>query len=156
MFLVQNALRTVFAAAARKGTLCAKRSGRKLICVKKISFRNFNLTSGVASGVEEVDTLIKLARNEEAVRAKPLMRHFGGLSLKTVLNCQNSMFSPMFCFFQTDTAGLIEVALGGAFYVSGVFFFKSDGKIAFAHAIWHVFCAMGACFHFYAVYTHLY
>ncbi|KAK3728582.1 hypothetical protein QZH41_011671, partial [Actinostola sp. cb2023] len=56
----------------------------------------------------------------------------------------------------SDTAGLIEVASGGAFYISGVFFFKSDGKIPFAHAIWHMFCATGACLHFYAVYTHLY
>lgn len=56
----------------------------------------------------------------------------------------------------TDKAGLAEVAMGGVFYVSGVVFFKSDGRIPFAHAIWHVFCATGAWCHFYAVYTHLY
>lgn len=59
-------------------------------------------------------------------------------------------------FSTTDRAGLTEVALGGAFYVSGVGFFKSDGCIPFAHAIWHLFCATGAWCHFYAVYTHLY
>lgn len=59
-------------------------------------------------------------------------------------------------FASTDSAGLAEVALGGAFYVSGVVFFKCDGRIPFAHAIWHCFCATGAWCHFYAVYTHLY
>ena len=61
-----------------------------------------------------------------------------------------------FSILQTDKAGLAEVGLGGVFYVSGVAFFKLDGRLPFAHAIWHVFCATGAWFHFYAVYTHLY
>lgn len=56
----------------------------------------------------------------------------------------------------TDKAGLAEVAFGGAFYVSGVVFFKSDGRIPFAHAIWHLFSATGAWCHLYAVFTHLY
>ncbi|XP_073246179.1 monocyte to macrophage differentiation factor-like [Porites lutea] len=59
-------------------------------------------------------------------------------------------------FASTDKAGLAEVGLGGVFYVSGVAFFKLDGRLPFAHAIWHVFCATGAWCHFYAVYTHLY
>ncbi|EDO38023.1 predicted protein [Nematostella vectensis] len=59
-------------------------------------------------------------------------------------------------FSATDTAGLVEVALGGAFYISGIYFFKADGKIPFAHAIWHLFCASGAGMHFFAVFTHLY
>ena len=61
-----------------------------------------------------------------------------------------------FSTLQTDKAGLAEVGLGGVFYVSGVAFFKLDGRVPFAHAIWHVFCATGAWCHFYAVYTHLY
>lgn len=46
--------------------------------------------------------------------------------------------------------------MGGAFYCLGVFFFKSDGLIPFAHAIWHVFVAIGAGIHYYAIYAYLY
>ncbi|XP_031560172.1 monocyte to macrophage differentiation factor-like isoform X2 [Actinia tenebrosa] len=78
-------------------------------------------------------------------------------TLETVFYLMFGVLPSLPLIFQaSDTAGLIEVALGGAFYIGGVYFFKSDGKITFAHAIWHVFCATGACLHFYAVYTHLY
>uniref|UniRef100_A0A674D822 Monocyte to macrophage differentiation associated 2 n=1 Tax=Salmo trutta TaxID=8032 RepID=A0A674D822_SALTR len=55
-----------------------------------------------------------------------------------------------------DTAGLCELAVGGIFYVVGVAFFKSDGVVPFAHAIWHLFVAMGAATHYYAIWRHLY
>lgn len=51
---------------------------------------------------------------------------------------------------------LTEVTVGGMIYVGGVAFFKSDGRIPFAHAIWHLFVAGGAIVHFYAIWTHLY
>lgn len=54
-----------------------------------------------------------------------------------------------------DVSGLSELALGGAFYVIGVLFFKSDGIIPFAHAIWHVFVCIGASAHYYAVFYYL-
>ena len=78
------------------------------------------------------------------------------LHLKLLFVCRPFFRITVFPFTQTDSAGLAEVALGGAFYVSGVVFFKCDGRIPFAHAIWHCFCATGAWCHFYAVYTHLY
>uniref|UniRef100_A0AAZ3SAB4 Monocyte to macrophage differentiation-associated 2a n=1 Tax=Oncorhynchus tshawytscha TaxID=74940 RepID=A0AAZ3SAB4_ONCTS len=55
-----------------------------------------------------------------------------------------------------DRAGLCELAVGGIFYVVGVAFFKSDGVVPFAHAIWHLFVAMGAATHYYAIWRHLY
>ena len=50
---------------------------------------------------------------------------------------------------------MIELALGGAIYILGVFFFKSDGRIPCAHAIWHLFVVLGAYTHFVAIQKHL-
>uniref|UniRef100_A0A3Q2XLG8 Monocyte to macrophage differentiation-associated 2a n=1 Tax=Hippocampus comes TaxID=109280 RepID=A0A3Q2XLG8_HIPCM len=50
-----------------------------------------------------------------------------------------------------DHAGVCELAMGGFFYVVGVAFFKSDGFVPFAHAIWHLFVAAGAGIHYYAI-----
>ncbi|XP_061556409.1 monocyte to macrophage differentiation factor isoform X4 [Phycodurus eques] len=54
------------------------------------------------------------------------------------------------------TEGFPELACGGALYCVGVFFFKSDGVIPFAHAIWHVFVALAAAVHYYAIWKYLY
>uniref|UniRef100_H0ZBK5 Monocyte to macrophage differentiation associated 2 n=1 Tax=Taeniopygia guttata TaxID=59729 RepID=H0ZBK5_TAEGU len=47
--------------------------------------------------------------------------------------------------------GLLELVAGGFFYCLGMVFFKSDGRIPFAHAIWHLFVAIGAGIHYYAI-----
>jgi monocyte to macrophage differentiation protein len=54
-----------------------------------------------------------------------------------------------------DVSGLNELAYGGVLYCVGVVFFKSDGRIPFAHAIWHLFVCMGASIHYYAVFNYL-
>ena len=59
-------------------------------------------------------------------------------------------------FWQSNTEGLHELACGGLIYCLGVFFFKSDGVIPFAHAIWHVFVALAAAVHYYAIWKYLY
>ncbi|XP_076275295.1 monocyte to macrophage differentiation factor 2 [Rhynchophorus ferrugineus] len=52
--------------------------------------------------------------------------------------------------------GMMELTLGGILYVTGVVFFKCDGVIPFAHAIWHLFVATAAYFHYYAILNYLY
>ena len=60
-----------------------------------------------------------------------------------------------FLLLQAST-GLFELALGGLLYVVGVVFFKSDGNLPFAHAIWHVFGSIAAWVHHYGIWTYFY
>ncbi|KAF6082117.1 monocyte to macrophage differentiation associated 2 [Phyllostomus discolor] len=55
-----------------------------------------------------------------------------------------------------NTEGVWELVAGGALYGLGTVFFKSDGRIPFAHAIWHLFVAFGAGTHYYAIWRYLY
>jgi monocyte-to-macrophage differentiation protein len=58
--------------------------------------------------------------------------------------------------FQHEFSGLTELKIGGLFYILGVVFFKADGKIPCAHAIWHIFVVMAAAVHYYAILNYLY
>ncbi|CAL7948687.1 unnamed protein product [Xylocopa violacea] len=51
---------------------------------------------------------------------------------------------------------IAELKMGGLLYISGLVFFKSDGRIPCAHAIWHLFVAVAAGFHYYAILSHVF
>ncbi|EDV99653.1 monocyte to macrophage differentiation factor [Drosophila grimshawi] len=52
--------------------------------------------------------------------------------------------------------GMLHLKFGGAFYILGIVFFKSDGLIPMAHAIWHLFVVLAAGCHYYAILVNLY
>lgn len=52
--------------------------------------------------------------------------------------------------------GMPELKIGGLLYLVGVFFFKADGKISCAHAVWHLFVVLAASVHYFAILKHLY
>ncbi|XP_022916795.2 monocyte to macrophage differentiation factor 2 isoform X1 [Onthophagus taurus] len=52
--------------------------------------------------------------------------------------------------------GMIQLKIGGILYVIGIVFFKSDGSIPCAHAIWHVFVILAASVHYFAILHNLY
>uniref|UniRef100_A0AC34F707 Uncharacterized protein n=1 Tax=Panagrolaimus sp. ES5 TaxID=591445 RepID=A0AC34F707_9BILA len=75
---------------------------------------------------------------------------------KTVETCMYIVISTIpFAAMATmnDRTGLPLMLLGGAVYAVGVIFFKMDGVIPFAHAIWHAHVVVGASIHTYAIYT---
>ncbi|XP_076243407.1 monocyte to macrophage differentiation factor 2 [Calliopsis andreniformis] len=51
---------------------------------------------------------------------------------------------------------IAELKMGGLIYILGLVFFKSDGRIPCAHAIWHLFVAAAAGFHYYAILSHVF
>ena len=71
--------------------------------------------------------------------------------LKYNLCYQYMMIIYYYGFFQTDLSGLEELKLGGMVYLIGVIFFKLDGRLPMAHAIWHLFVVVAAKIHFDAV-----
>jgi hemolysin III len=53
---------------------------------------------------------------------------------------------------QLSTGGLYWVAFGGVMYTFGTFFYSKDEKIAYYHAIWHLYVLAGSFAHFVAIY----
>ncbi|KAG0725822.1 Monocyte to macrophage differentiation factor 2 [Chionoecetes opilio] len=75
--------------------------------------------------------------------------------LETVFYLVIGIMPSMAVVDMDDHSGLAELKLGGAIYVMGVVFFKLDGRVPLAHAIWHLFVVLASFIHYYAVLTYL-
>ncbi|CRL03457.1 CLUMA_CG016311, isoform A [Clunio marinus] len=55
-----------------------------------------------------------------------------------------------------EFVGMAELKIGGLLYLVGVFFFKADGHLSCAHAIWHLFVVLAASIHYFAILRYLF
>jgi len=76
-------------------------------------------------------------------------------ALETFFYIVIALLPSLAIFEMEELSGLRELQMGGIAYMLGVVFFKSDGVIPLAHAIWHVHVVCGALIHYYAVSTYL-
>lgn len=76
--------------------------------------------------------------------------------LETIIYIAQGLLPALALSSTAEGDQLKALSVGGFFYLSGVFVFKSDGSIPCAHAIWHLFVAAGAISHFYTCYDKLY
>lgn len=50
---------------------------------------------------------------------------------------------------------IVWLVIGGALYTVGIVFFALDGRLRYAHEIWHGFVLAGSAAHFYAVWKYV-
>lgn len=77
-------------------------------------------------------------------------------TLETVFYCFMAIAPAATILPNDDFHGLTELKLGGLIYLIGVSFFKCDGRIPCAHAIWHLMVAWAAATHYNAIQKYLY
>ncbi|XP_023330324.1 monocyte to macrophage differentiation factor [Eurytemora carolleeae] len=76
-------------------------------------------------------------------------------ALETFFYVVIALLPSLAVFEMDDSGGLFELKVGGVIYMTGVVFFKCDGVVPLAHAIWHVHVVFGALIHYYAVSAYL-
>merc|ERR1740123_2893820 len=67
-------------------------------------------------------------------------------ALETTFYVVIALLPSLAVYEMSDVSGLSELQAGGAVYLLGVIFFKSDGVIPLAHAIWHIHVVAGAVY----------
>ncbi|UJR23501.1 hypothetical protein I4U23_026499 [Adineta vaga] len=75
--------------------------------------------------------------------------------LETCIYVIVGVFPGILTLDMNDHSGIFELAIGGLVFLVGIIFFKCDGIIPFAHAIWHCFVFLGAAIEYHAIYTYL-
>ena len=56
---------------------------------------------------------------------------------------------------RVGAAGLVFMLMGGLMYSVGAVLYVRGAKKKYRHSVFHVFCLLGAFFHFWAVYRYL-
>ena len=59
------------------------------------------------------------------------------------------------CYARIHPMGMGFIFIGGGLYTLGVVFFKLEGRLKFAHLIWHIFVLGGAVCHWLAVWLYI-
>ncbi|KAH8037641.1 hypothetical protein HPB51_015075 [Rhipicephalus microplus] len=77
-------------------------------------------------------------------------------TLEVLIYIGSAVFPASATFSMRPLTGLKELLFGGLLYFIGVVFFKSDGRVPFAHAIWHLFVNAATLVHYHAVYRYLF
>ncbi|KAK3907890.1 Monocyte to macrophage differentiation factor [Frankliniella fusca] len=77
-------------------------------------------------------------------------------TLETIFYCFMAIVPALTIMPEDDFHGLTELKFGGLIYLIGVSFFKCDGRIPCAHAIWHLMVALAAATHYNAIQKYLY
>lgn len=75
--------------------------------------------------------------------------------LETIFYVVIAILPSLVVFEMSDSIGLTELKMGGAIYLIGVIFFKMDGRLPFAHAIWHLHVVVASKLHYDAVVKYL-
>ncbi|XP_064478101.1 monocyte to macrophage differentiation factor-like isoform X2 [Ornithodoros turicata] len=77
-------------------------------------------------------------------------------TLEVLIYMASALVPASATFSMRPATGLKEIIYGGCLYFVGVLFFKLDGRLPFAHAIWHLFVNAATMVHYQAVYRYLF